>query len=281
MRTFPRFVVIGTVFVLAACSALKLGYNNLDWFVSWQVSKYVDLGSPQQTLLDRGVQSLWRWHRSTQLKLYARDLRELASTELPLSPAQVENYLQRSNQHMERAAREALPQLATLTRAMSDAEVAELLGSFNDKREDRAREQAERSLAEQQQLAAEKMLKSSRRWLGSLSREQELRIETWAASRQYDPALWQDYQKKWTDAFAATLAARQQPDFPTRLTALFFEPGERGDEAINALQAHNRQAWLNLMSDLSRTLNAAQRRHFQSELRDLIADLEELALEAP
>lgn len=274
----PGLIVSLCALALAACTAFKLGYNNLDWFASWQASKYVDLGAPQQALLERGVQSLWRWHRRTQLELYARDLRELAGTTQPLSRAQVEDYLQRSNRHVERAVSEAMPELVKITRAMDDAQVAGMLASITEKREDRAGELADLSLEEQQELAAEKMLKNWKRWLGSVSADQKQRIRAWAASREYGPALWQAYyQKKWTDAFAAALALRQQPDFPDRLGKLFLEPSVRGDAAIIALQAHNRQVWIDLMSDLSGTLSAAQRKHFQSELRDLIDDLEELA----
>lgn len=281
LRLPSRLIIALCALALAACAAFKVGYNNLDWFVSWQAGKYVDLGGPQQALLERGVESLWRWHRSTQLKLYARDLRELAETTTPLSRAQVENYLERSNQHVERAVREAMPELVKVIRAMDDAQIAEVLENVSEKREARAEEQAELSVEEQQELAAKKMLKNWKRWLGSASREQKQRIETWAASRQYGPALWQTYyQKKWTDAFAAALASRQQAEFPERLGKLFLEPGTRGDKAIQALQAHNRRAWVDLMSDLSGTLSAAQRRHFQGELRDLIGDLEALQSEA-
>lgn len=278
MRPARRLgLTLSLMLALAACNAFKFSYNNLDWFVSWQVSKYVDLGGPQQSLLERGVQSLWRWHRRTQLKLYAQDLRDLANTAQPLTQAQVEDYLQRSNQHMERAVREALPELVKLIRALDERQVADMVESLHEKREARLKEQTALGLEEQQERAAEKMLKNSRRWMGSLSTEQERRIEAWAASRQYDPALWDAYQKKWTDTFAATLAQRQQPDFPERLTRLFLEPNTRGNEVITALQAHNRKAWIHLMSDLSHTLNGTQRAHYQQELGELIADLEELA----
>lgn len=277
-----RISLLLGVALLASCTAFKLGYNNLDWFLSWQAGKFVDLGAPQEALLERGVQSLWHWHRSTQLKLYARDLRELAGTTQPLTRAQVESYLDRSNQHVERAVREAIPELVKIVRAMDDTQVAEMLENVREKREDRAEEQADLSVAEQQELAAEKLQKNLRRWLGSVSAEQTQRIRAWASSRQYGPALWQAYyQKKWTDDFAAVLAMRQQPDFPDRLGKLFFEPGVRGDDAIIALQAHNRRVWTALMSDLSATLSAAQRKHFQEKLRELVDDLEELAAEAP
>lgn len=277
-----RILLLLGAALLTACAAFKVGYNNLDWFASWQASKYVDLGAPQEALLDRGVQSLWRWHRGTQLNLYARDLRELAATTQPLSRAQVEDYLQRINQHVERAVREALPELVKITRAMDDAQVAEMLDNIREKREARAEEQADLSGQELQDLAVKKMLKNWRRWLGSASPEQTQRIQAWAASRQYGPALWQAYyQKKWTDAFAAALALRPQPDFPDRLGKLFLESSERGDEAINAVQAHNRRVWIDLMSDLSASLSAAQRAHFQEELRDLVKDLDDLASQTP
>src|SRR5258708_3833766 len=78
MRLLKRLACCCAVLLLAACSATRLGYNHLDDLLHWEVSSYVDLDPAQQRLFDAELQSLWMWHRQSQLPLYAAELRRLA-----------------------------------------------------------------------------------------------------------------------------------------------------------------------------------------------------------
>ena len=276
--TLRRAAAMLGLALLAGCSATKLVYNHLDWVASMRVGKYVDLEGPSKVLFHRGFESLWQWHRGTQLSLYARDLRELAAAaQQPLSREQVGAYLKRASQHATRLFDEALPASAQVFAAMDDAETRELVANINEERDERIAEDAAMTPEDLRRRDAKDMAKSLKRWLGPLDDAQRQRIEAWSHQRHYDHALAQAYYGHWMQQFQDTLDARARPEFPARFRALFAEPDVAERAAFQAQREFNNQQWIALMSDLTQTLSAAQRQHFQHELRDLAADLDALA----
>jgi hypothetical protein len=273
-----RILLLAGAALLSACSATKLVYNNLDWFASWRIEKFVELDGPSEALFTSGFETLWRWHRTSQLSLYASDLRQLADAAgSPLAREQVLSFIQRANDHGERLLNEALPAAVKVFQAMDDKQVAGLLKRMAEHREERAQDDAELDPAERRKRTAKNMHKNLKRWLGSVSPEQNAYVEAWVAARRSDPALWQRNDEQWAAAFADLLAARAQPDFDARLRGLLTDPGLPGSGAVRELQNHNQKVFVELISDLSGTLSPAQREHFQSELRALAQDLETLA----
>ena len=72
--------ILSTVVVsllLSGCS-VKLMYNNMDRFVRWQVSDFVDLDRSQRQYLDENVKLVLQWHRTTHLPMYADALDKFA-----------------------------------------------------------------------------------------------------------------------------------------------------------------------------------------------------------
>lgn len=282
LNAVRRVLPLCAALLLGACSALKLGYNHLDWLVEWRLGRYVDLQPPQKELFDRGFRDLWNWHRGTQLSLYADDLRELAQAAAqPLSPEQVEAYLTRATGHAARALREAVPDTARILQTFSDQQVTELLESLAKRRREQAKEEEGLDRADLIERAGEQMNKNLKRWLGPLSTEQKNRVAQWARSRQYANGIWHQYQEAWAEAFTAVLAHRGAPDFTARLEELFRETKVPYGETMARMQAHNRRLFIEMMSELSGMLSAAQRGHLQAKLRELADDLEELAAQKP
>lgn len=273
-----RLALACLLLAIAGCSGLKFGYNRLDWIASWQLGRFVDLDPEQKRLFGERFKVFWRWHRSTQLALYVRDLRELATlAEKPLSPAQVEQYLALSQDHAGRALQEIVPDTARVLRTFDDGQVRELLANMAERRQERATESAGLTAEELREEAEEQMVKSLKRWIGPLTREQERRIRDWSSERQYAGTVWHQYQEAWASAFTETLSHRQDPDFEQRLSALFDNARVPYTEEMEKVQQHNRRAWVGLMADLSASLDRRQREHFRERLVGLAADLEELA----
>lgn len=263
---------------LAGCSAFKLSYNRLDWIAAWQVGRFVELGPPQKQLFEEGFREFWQWHRGTQLELYARDVRELAAAlERPLTPARVEHYLDRSQAYLARALQEIVPDTAQVLGTFDDAQVRELVDNIAERRRKRQEESEGMSREELQADAEDRMMRNLKRWTGPLTREQRQRIRRWAAQRAYAGTIWVQYQEAWANAFTEVLAHRREPSFEARLSALFAEGRAPYGEEMGKVQAHNRQAWIEVMADLTTMLTPEQRRHAQERLREFAADLEELA----
>ena len=263
---------------LAGCSALKFSYNRLDWITTWQIGRFVDLDPQQRELFDEGFREVWRWHRGTQLTLYVRDLRELAATlERPLGAARVEEYLDRSQEHLGRVLQEMVPDSARLLQSFDDEQVAELLDNLAERRRARAEESEGMTTEDLRAEAQTQMARNLKRWTGSLNREQKNRIRRWAAERAYAGTIWQQYQEAWAAAFTEVLAHRRDPGFEQRLAELLDHGRVPYGDEMAKVQAHNRQAWIGVMADLSAMLTPDQRKHMQARLRELAADLEELA----
>jgi hypothetical protein len=273
-----RAALLSAVALLAGCSALKVTYNRLDWIAAWQVGRFVDLEPPQRDLFDEGFHEFWRWHRGTQLELYVRDLRELAANlDRPLTAPRVEDWLDRSQEHLARTLQELVPDTARVLQSFDDDQVAELTENLAERRRDRAEESANMTAEELREDAEERMVRNLKKWMGSLTREQKHRVHRWAAERAYAGTVWQQYQEAWAAAFTEVLAHRREPGFEARLAAVFGEARVPYSEDMRKVQAHNRQAWIGVMADLSATLTPDQRKHVQAKLRELAADLEELA----
>lgn len=271
-------IALASTLLLAACTGFKLGYNHADFIAGWQLKRYVDLAPPQEQLFEQRFAEFWRWHRGTQLKLYAADLRELVPVvEKPLSAAQVETWLQRSRDHLGRAMREAVPDTARVLQTLDEAQAAELLENLAKKRRQQAEEERDLSAAQLRERAAAQMDRNLERWIGSLSRAQEDRVRRWASERRYAGTIWAQYQDAWSAAFAEVLAHRRGADFPERLAALFREPPLPGRAEMQTLQDRNRGLWVALLSDLSATLSDKQRRHLRERLAETARDLDELA----
>lgn len=278
MRTLRRLATLLLLAGLAGCSALKFGYNRADWLASWELAHFVDLQREQKQLFDERFRDLWRWHRSTQLALYASDLRALAAAlDQPLSAEQVEQVLKQTQGHVDRTVEQALPDTARVLQTLDDKQVQTLLAEMAERRGERAADRAELTEEERRAEGLKRMQRGLKRWIGSLTREQERRLEGWSRERVDSTALWQRYEETWAAVFAEVLARRRDPDFPARLATLFDDAGVAGYDEVERVEQRNRAAWVALMADLSAGLESRQRERLRRQIGDLAGELEELA----
>jgi hypothetical protein len=277
-RVSCRAGIVAALALLAACNAIKLTYNNLDWLALWQVGRFVDLDPPQKALFDDRFREFWSWHRGTQLKLYVEDLQELAGkVDKPLSAQQVDDYVTRSSDHLARAMREAVPDTAKVLQTLDDQQAQELIANLAKKRAERRAESADLTADEIKGESEDQMVKNLKRWIGSLTRDEKARVHQWAQERQYAGTLWYQYQEAWGSAFTEVLGHRHDPDFTERLAVLFHEAKLPYGDDMKKVQAHNRHKWIELLADISAMLTPDQRKRLRDKLQELASDLTELS----
>jgi hypothetical protein len=263
--------------LLASCSAAKLAYNRLDWLAAWEVGKFVELDGESKRLFHDGFHSLWRWHRSTQLTVYAQDLREVARiADGPVSAEEVRDYLARVREHGRRLLEEAVPRTAPVLAALDETQVRKLLEGLAERRREEIDEYAGQTPEEGKQERARAMTRGIKRWFGSVTEEQEMMARIWAGERHDDPKLWLRYGEQWDRAFAQALATRARPGFEARIRALFLEPDLPDGPAVRAQNEHNRETYVRFVEKLAASLSKDQRRHFRKKMLGLAEDLEEL-----
>jgi len=119
-----RFLLVSVAVLLAACSQLKLGYDNADTLLAYSLDSYLDLDDEQQRLANERIGALHRWHRATQLPGYVQLLddaqRRVAG---PLSAADVLAFNAGMRRALAAIGEQAAPDLAALALTLKPAQV--------------------------------------------------------------------------------------------------------------------------------------------------------------
>jgi len=272
------------VLLLAGCSATRLAYDHLDTLVHWQASDYIDMTGQQRQAFDAELYRLWAWHRGSQLPLYSADLKHLADEVQagPLSLQQLDDAGTRITEHWNSLIAQALPGYARLHADLSDAQVADMVRRIGKQVERKSRKRQKRSEAERREHSADEMDDLLHDWIGRPNPAQRLLVEQWAArepgATQEQEQLKDQETQASLEHYAALLATRTQPGFEQRMGA-FIQAPEAADERVR--EEAEQQRWLQLLADISATMEPGQREHLRQRLLDYAADFDALAAEEP
>lgn len=119
--------LLGLALALAACSAIKLGYNTLDDVAYWWLDSYVDFTDEQAPRVREDLARLHQWHRANELPQFAALLarmEELAAGDV--SPAQACTVFAQFRERLEAVAHRAEPAVVTLATGLAPEQVAHL-----------------------------------------------------------------------------------------------------------------------------------------------------------
>jgi hypothetical protein len=264
--------------LLAGCSLTRLAYDHLPALLRWEAGDYVDFTAQQDRDFRVELAGVWRWHRHTQLPLYAADLRALAEQARgPLSPEQVRAFSAQVNRHWDELLEAALPGYVKLHAALDDAQVAEMIRRIGKDLDERLHKRLARSEAQRRERLADEMEDSLHNWIGRLDARQHGMVRDWAAQVHLTTPEEAAQRRANLDRYAALLAARHEPGFAQRVRAFMLEP--EPNAALEALDRTERERWLDLLSALSATLEPVQRERFRQRLLDYAADFDTLAAE--
>lgn len=191
MLTRLRYLLLLLALVLAGCSSLSLGYNQLPRLLGWWIDGYFDLDRTQRQQLDDGLALLHDWHRREELPQWQAILQQaerslsggVSEAELMALEAQLNASLERT---LLRTAPVAGPWLASLRPAQWQ--------HMRERRQERLQEwRDEQAEDEDGSERAEGLVSALERWLGRLERPLVRRAEAlapaWPAA---DAALWQE-----------------------------------------------------------------------------------------
>jgi len=275
-----KILVCCCALLLAGCSVTRLAYDHLDTVLHWQASNYVDLNAQQKQSFDVEIQRLWSWHRHTQLPLYAAELRQLAAQVQAgaLSREQFEACSNRVSTNWTDLLSEALPGYARLQVELSDTQVADMIQRIGKEIDRRSRKTQKLSEQGRRRHMIERMDDTLHDWIGRPNAQQRQLVEQWAARVQLSTPVEAQQRHASLDRYAALLATRAQPGFEQRLHDFILS--DTADDP-HSPEAVERERWLQLLSDISATLEPAQREHLRTRLLDYAADFDALAAEHP
>ncbi len=67
-----KLIIFVTAFILLACSAVRIGFNNGETVSYWWLNSYVDFEDEQKPWVKRHIDDLFAWHHKTQLRDYVQ-----------------------------------------------------------------------------------------------------------------------------------------------------------------------------------------------------------------
>jgi hypothetical protein len=192
-RTLYGLLLIVLMSVLAACSSLRLAYNNGDTLLYWWLNGYVDLNSDQKGWVKEDIDKLIHWHRQTQLQDYIQIL-QTAQRQLSAGPSQadLQNDYDEIKKRTESLLLKATPELAELARSLQPEQIATLERKFAANNAEFRKKNMRGDKEAQQRYRFKKSMEQFELWFGNFSDEQEAQIRKASDARPLDNEIWLD-----------------------------------------------------------------------------------------
>jgi hypothetical protein len=199
------------VAMLAACSSIRFTYNHGDTLLYWWLNNYLDLDSEQSGFVKRDIDSLFQWHRKTQLKDYVQLLqtgqRQLAGN---ITATDLHNDYDEIRSRTELLAFKALPELAELARTVKPDQIAQMEKKFNKNNDDYRKKFMKGDLEDQQKARFKKSMEQFDLWFGHFSSEQEAILRKASDARPLNNDIWLDERVRRQKRIIAVVRKIQQ-----------------------------------------------------------------------
>ncbi|MBB3177168.1 DUF6279 family lipoprotein [Variovorax sp. Sphag1AA] len=173
---------------LAACSAIKLAYNNLPEVSYWWLDSYVDFDSTQTPRVRDGLTQLLEWHRQNELPKVVdllRQTRTLAGDDV--TPAQACELVESIQARLLAVAERAVPASSELALSLDDAQLGHLERKYARINADYRKEWIALTPKDQQEKRYEQFLDRSEDFYGRLDPSQRDLLRRQIAQSSFDP----------------------------------------------------------------------------------------------
>jgi hypothetical protein len=278
-----RFVLVSVSLLLAACSSLKLGYNNADTLLAYTLDSYLRLDGAQQQLARARIEALHRWHRDTQLGDYVLLLNDAqAKVAGPVTAAEVRQFNAGVNRLLAAIGDRAAADLAELAATLRPEQVERLAGRLERDTSKARRELVRFAGAESLEQRVDAAVERAENWLGRLTPAQRELIRERLSRRPQAQEFWlQERERRQRELVALVARIGEAQPAPEVAAAWFREYFAQLDEPREpqrrAELARLRQDNAELIADLLDSATPAQRAALARKLRGYAADLEALA----
>lgn len=264
--------------LLAACTALRLAYDNADTYLLFRAKSYLDLDAKGSDELDERIDEFFAWHRRTALPQYARLSEEAAK--------RVTRGLSREDlvwgydslvAHARQSLRFAAERVAPLLDRLTPQQVAHMERRFAEDNRKFAREYLRGSEAERRKRRARRLEERLEDWLGNLSHVQAEKVRQFSERTPlYDELRAKDRQRmqaEFVDMIRKREVQKRLPDWIAN-----WDHGR--DPAHLAASERFRQEYLALLLEIDKTLSSEQRNRAAANFRRYAEDFRVLARRA-
>lgn len=219
MKKFNTLIVLAFALLLAACSSLRLAYNNADTLLYWWMDAYVDFDSQQKAEVKQDIDAFFRWHRKTQLQDYVQ-LLQRAQRQLNGNVSQADlmaNYVDIRNR-TEALLLHSAPEIAEIALSLKPEQLENMEKKFAKNNADFRRKNMKGDRDEQNKFRYKKSMEQFELWFGDFSDEQEAAIRRASDARPLDNGIWLDERMRRQQRVIA-LARRIMTEQPSKQVA--------------------------------------------------------------
>lgn len=287
MRLFlARSAIIGVMFLLSGCSALRLGYDQGPTLAWWWLDGYADFRSDQAPRAKEAIRQWFAWHRTAQLPGYAAWLAALRGRiGESVTAAQVCRWNDEVRQQLAPAIDRALVLGAPLAAALGEAELRHLEQRYAKGNDELKRDHLQPDRAERLAASVKRTVERAEGVYGRLDDTQLELIRAGVAASPFDPEAWlAERQRRQRDTLATLRRlTAEQADADRLLPALraLAERTERSDDpAYRAYQRRLTDYNCAFVARLHNATTPAQRQKAQEKLEGWEGDLRALAAQA-
>lgn len=286
-RTLSRLFLIALMTVLAACSSLRLAYNNGDTLLYWWLDGYVDLNSDQKGFVQKEIDKLFSWHRKTQLNDYIQIL-QTTQKQLAGNPtaADLQTTFDDVKDRTQKLLLKAAPELAELATSLEPEQIDTLEKKFASNLDDFRKKNMKGDKEAQQKFRYKKSMEQFELWFGNFSSEQEAQIRQASDARPLNNEIWLNERKRRQNAILTLVRKVQQDKLSKEATIPLINKLIK--DSFNRLEnSENKQFFeesekgsLQLILTVIKIATPEQKAHAQKRMQGWINDFRSLAAEA-
>lgn len=286
-RRLIRCALVGALaLLLAACSAVRIGYGNGPQLVWWWLDGYIDFPGQQAAAVKASIERWFEWHRSTQLPEYVAWLASLQpQVSEPHSPAQFCQWNSELRNKLEPAIDRALALGADLLPGLGEPQFRHLEQRYAKNLDEMRAEYLQPDPAERRKASVKRAIERVEQIYGPLGEAQREVIAEGVTVSPFDPQAWLEERQRRQRDTVATLRrlTAVQADQDARLAALraLVERSERSpDPAYRDYQRRLIAYNCDFAARIHNATTAAQRQRARETLKGWEADLRSLILPA-
>lgn len=178
--------VLGVAAVTAACSAIKLGYNNSAALAHTYLTSSIDFNAEQSAKVRASLDQLIDWHRGNELETLANALLQAKQAVQAKNPptgldrSAVSVLTESFENSLVRTAKQASPLIASNLLALYPNQVASIQARLDKSNRDYQRKWMPGQTEDWAAAKADRAAKRFERWFGRLNKAQHEAIAQWA-----------------------------------------------------------------------------------------------------
>lgn len=275
-------IVLVTVALLAGCSTVRVGYNQLDWIIPLWFQSYVPLDEDQKIRLRIHARELIAWHCETQLPRYAVWLRQVNDDfQTGINADQLETHLQGMERAWIELADQIIPRVVNIFSTLTDEQVNEILQKMEKDNTEYQQDYMKLTADELRNDIADQVDQSFRRWFGRLTDTQKRTIKSWSHKiKLMNDERWSN-RMRWQQEFRELLRHRRDTK---RLAAgfrrLVIDWDRNHSAAYQSDYETNNKLTVELVVDVAHMMTDSQKQRMAKKTARYAADFDYLACNA-